>query len=192
MLPVRSQIWRAANRLGGRRFRTWSQNDQYRQGRWSALGRNRRPMVTELVEKLADGGRVVEHACGEGHLFDLVDPGAYRHYTGYDISPVAIESATNRVGSARRRFEVQDMTTWAGDRDLDLIVAEECLNYLRPRQLERFLTTCRASLQPRGALLTTFYDPTGQTREVEICRAAFPDHELVPDPTGALVMVLRP
>ena len=47
-----------ANRWGSRRLRAWSQNDQYRRGRWTRLAESRRPTVAELVTTLAGGGAV--------------------------------------------------------------------------------------------------------------------------------------
>lgn len=192
MPPVRASLWKIANRFGTRRLAAWSQNDQYRRGRWAHLAEGRRPKVTELVEKLADGGRIVEHACGEGHLIRTVDPSAYSSYVGYDISEVAVASARSRATDMMCRFEVQDITTWPGDTGIRLIVAEECLNYLRPGQLATFLERCRASLTPDGAILATFHDIHRYPDTVETCLSRFPDHEVIDDAGGACYLVLRP
>lgn len=191
MTLLRTLLWKIANRFGGPRLRTWSQNDQYRNGRWNRQGDGRRPTVVDLVEKLADGGRVVEHACGQGHLAAQVDPECYTSYTGYDLSVVAIEAARQRSASDRCSFEVQDMLSWTGDSDLSLIVAEECLNYLRPGQLREFLGRCRASLAPGGAVLATFHDGRRYPDAVAECRAQFPAHEGISEGTS-LYLVLRP
>lgn len=189
---LRASMWRVANRSGVRPLVAWSQNDQYRRGRWAHLGEGRRPKVTELVEKLAAGGAIVEHACGEGHLAHSVDPRSYRSYVGYDLSEVAIASARSRAPSAACRFEVQDMSGWPGEDAVQLIVAEECLYYLRPAQLASFLDRCRASLAPDGALLATFHrrDRYGET--IERCQAQFPDHDVIDDVGGACYLVMRP
>jgi trans-aconitate methyltransferase len=189
---VRPPMWKLANRFGGSRGRTWSQNDQYRRGRWGYLADGRRARLTELVEQLAGGGRVVEHACGEGHLAAQVNPGSYLSYQAYDISDVAIAAARARGLPGHCRFEVLDFTAWAGDTDLSLIVVEECLNYLRPAQLGPFLDRCRASLGPGGAVLATFHDPSLYPAAVAECRARFPRHEEISDGPSSLYLVLRP
>lgn len=192
MLNTREQIWRLARRFGGARLTAWAENDQYRRGKWVYLGNDRRPMVTELVEKLAAGGRVVEHGCGEGHLARSVDPRSYESYVGYDISEVAIELARSYESAPTCRFEVEEFTTWPGDRDLQLIVIEECLYYLRLAQMEPFLRRCHESLRPGGAMLVTFTDPVRYQSTVDACCREFPDNEHIDDENGARYLVMRP
>lgn len=192
MSAIRPVLWRVANRWGPRRLRAWSQNDQYRQGRWARLAGARRPAVVELVTELAAGGDVVEFGCGEGHLAGAVDPDAYSTWVGYDIAALAVEGARARAGSDRCRFEVLDCTAWPGASGVQLIVAEECLYYLRGADLRRFLERCRASLAPGGAMLATF-SRAGRHPEAEAaCGVVFPDVDLVDDPAGGRYLVLRP
>lgn len=186
----RELVWRIANRLGSRRLVTWSQNDQYRRGKWEKLATDRRPRVVELVEQLADQGRVVEHGCGEAHLALAVDPATYGSYVGYDISGVAIASARRRLTHSACRFEVQDIVTWPGDSGLQLIITEECLNYLRPAQLTEFLSRCRSSLSAGGAMLATFHDQSCYPEAVRECRSQFPNHEAIED-GASLYLILR-
>jgi SAM-dependent methyltransferase len=197
MTPIRQLLWRLANRFGGRRLKTWSQNDQYRQGKWHYLAEERRPMVTRLVERLADGGRVLEFGCGEGHLAARVNPDCYQHYVGYDISDIAIANARQRPLSERCQFEVQDINAWPGEAGLTLIIVEECLNYLRPGELAQFLGRCRHSLtgnglDDRGALLATFHDRTRYQGAIAACKAAFGTHEEILDQSDSLYLILRP
>lgn len=192
MISIRPALWRMANRWGSRRLRAWSQNDQYRRGRWARLGGSRRPAVVDLVAELAAGGAVVEFGCGEGHLALAVEPAAYSSWVGFDIARVAVERARQRAGSDRCRFEVLDCTAWPGASGVQLIVAEECLYYLRGADLRRFLERCRASLAPEGAMLVTF-SRAGRHPEAEAaCGSTFDDIDTVDDPTGGRYLVLRP
>lgn len=192
LTSIRRALWSAANRWGGRRLRAWSQNDQYRRGRWTRLAESRRPAVAELVTTLADGGAVVEFGCGEGHLARRVDPASYRSYVGYDIAEVAVARARELAGTDRCRFEVLDCTAWDGAHGLTLIVAEECLYYLRGGDLHRFLERCRDSLASDGAMLATFHRG-GRYPETEAeCRRVFARVEEIGDPEGGRYLVLRP
>ncbi len=192
MIPIRPALWKMANRWGSRRLRAWSQNDQYRRGRWARLAASRRPLVVELVSDLAAGGAVVEFGCGEGHLALAVDPAAYSTWVGYDIASVAVERARQQAGSNRCRFEVLDCAAWPGDSGLQLIVSEECLYYLHGADLRRFLERCRASLVPHGAMLVTF-SRAGRHPEAEAaCGLVFADVDTVDDPSGGRYLVLRP
>lgn len=181
-----------ANRWGSRRLRAWSQNDQYRRGRWARLGGSRRPAVVDLVTELAAGGAVVEFGCGEGHLALAVEPAAYSTWEGYDIARVAVERARQQAGSDRCRFEVLDCTAWPGASGVTLIVAEECLYYLRGADLHRFLERCRASLSPDGAMLVTFSRAGRHPGAEAACRLAFVGVDTVDDPVGGRYLVLRP
>lgn len=192
MSAIRPVLWRVANRWGSRRLRAWSQNDQYRRGRWARLAGSRRPAVVELVTGLAAGGDVVEFGCGEGHLASAMDPSVYSTWLGYDIAALAVESARTRAGSDRCRFEVLDCTAWPGASGLQLIVAEECLYYLRGADLHRFLERCRDSLAPGGAMLATFSRPGRHPETEDACGQVFPAVELVDDPSGGRYLVLRP
>lgn len=192
MTTIRAALWRVANRWGSRRLRAWSQNDQYRRGRWARLAGARRPAVVGLVTELAASGDVVEFGCGEGHLACAVDPASYGTWIGYDIAALAVETARGRAGSDRCRFEVLDCTAWPGASGLQLIVAEECLYYLRGTDLRRFLERCRDSLAPGGAMLATF-SRAGRHPETEAaCGLVFPAVEVIDDPDGGRYLVLRP
>lgn len=192
MPSLRRSLWKVANRSGSGRLRSWAQNDQYRTGRWDYLALNRRPEVVDLVEKLADGGLVVEFGCGEGHLAAQVDPACYRQYIGYDLASVAVATANARMISDRCRFQVLDMATWPGDQDVSLIVAEECLYYLRPAELHRFLNTAVSSLKPGGAILGTFHSASSYPEVIDTCRHRFSRCEEIGNAIGSLFLIMRP
>ncbi len=187
---LRSTGWRLANRFGGTSLRAWSQNDQYRQGRWDRLADGRRPEVIHLAEELAAGGAIVELGCGEGHLARRLDPSTYRQYLGLDISSIAIDNARD-LGLERCWFEVQDLATWPGTSGADLIIAEESLYYLPAGGRRRLLDRCHRSLTPGGAILVTFSDGATHGPVIEQCQELFDDHTIVLGEHGAVFLVLR-
>ncbi len=191
MPGVRAMGWRLANRFGNTTLRAWSLNDQYRRGHWEALAAGRRSEVVELVERLADGGFVVELGCGEGHLIRTVDPASYDRYLGLDISEVAIEAA-RRDPPPRCRFEVQDLSTWVGTNGADLIISEESLYYLRPATRELLLQRCGRSITPDGAVLVTFSDGAEHAAVIDQCCRLFPRHSIIDGPGPSIFLVLRP
>lgn len=145
---------------------------EFRAGVW-----DRGPRSSELVRlacELCNGGRLVEFGCGEGTLPIALPAHAFSDYLGYDVSAVAIRRARDRIaaaGVARVRFEQEDMARWNGDSGVSLIVAEEVLYYLDPRQRAAFLARCRVSLTSDGSLLVVVHDASKHAATIDSCRS---------------------
>jgi len=162
--------WRVL-RLAGLGRLSW--NAQFKAGVWCREGRS--PHTLSMAAKLCGGGRMIEFGCGEGNLPLLLPPGSFSDYTGFDISDVAVQTArklTREKGLANCRFEAGDMAEWTGADPVRLIVAEECVYYLPPPVLERFLKNCCASLDPKGAILVIVHSATKHAESLAVCRSA--------------------
>ena len=74
-------------------------DETFRNGQWHALGElsqtARHAIVAGYVHKLVGRGHVLDAGCGEGVLIDYFDP-ARIEYTGFDLSPTAIQRAKER------------------------------------------------------------------------------------------------
>jgi 2-polyprenyl-3-methyl-5-hydroxy-6-metoxy-1,4-benzoquinol methylase len=68
----------------------------FRNGQWSNLGSlsqtARHAVVAGYIHKLVPRGHVLDAGCGEGVLIEYLDLGRIQ-YTGFDLSPTAIERA---------------------------------------------------------------------------------------------------
>ena len=162
--------WRSLRALGLKK-NAW--DSQFRAGVWCQHERS--PHTAEKVRKLCGGGRLIEFGCGEGNLLDVLPPGSYTEYIGYDISAVAVQKAALRVrqmGLLNCRFEQCDMACWHGVSETSLVLAEECLYYLSSREIETFLRTALACLSQGGHILVVVHSAEKHARTLQVCREA--------------------
>jgi SAM-dependent methyltransferase len=85
-------------------------------------------VVSAYCRQLASNGSVLEIGCGEGFLLEHLDRSRYRHFTGIDISSVAIDRA-RALEDDRTTFLCTDAESYVPDRSHDLIVFNEVLEY---------------------------------------------------------------
>ena len=171
----RRVYWRVLRLLGAGRV-SW--NKQYESGLWNS-GR-RSPLTVSLVAELCQGGRLVEFGCGTGELPHLLPSGSFSTYVGMDISDVAVARARARAAEAGLRhceFNAVDMTSWAGAEGVSVILAEECLYYLKPPQIEQFLERACASLTPQGRIVVVVHSAEKHAVTLEVCRRTCRVHD---------------
>jgi 2-polyprenyl-3-methyl-5-hydroxy-6-metoxy-1,4-benzoquinol methylase len=80
-------------RHGTEATRRWVWNREYAAGRWNCLDSMPDDCVLPFLNAHAKGGRILDIGCGPGAIGEAIDPLAYQHYLGIDISDVAIEKA---------------------------------------------------------------------------------------------------
>ena len=166
-LPKRI-YWRLLRALGCSQS-SWDK--QFEAGVWDRGPRS--PHTVERVVKLCHGGRLVEFGCGEGTLAPLLPPSCYSEYFGFDISKVAVDRAAEKAlaaGMTNCHYEQGDMAKWTGIPGTALILAEECLYYLSPVEVEKFLRRCCECLVPDGHILVIVHSATKHKRTLDVCR----------------------
>src|SRR5437870_1451228 len=77
-------------------------NSEFSGGRWSCLDNTTGDCLYPYVEKYARNGNILDLGCGSGNTGVELDPAAYRHYTGVDISDAAVEQAKKRTEEKRQ------------------------------------------------------------------------------------------
>jgi 2-polyprenyl-3-methyl-5-hydroxy-6-metoxy-1,4-benzoquinol methylase len=80
--------------------------------------------------ELLGARNILDVGCGQGVLAARLRPVSYSRYLGVDISAVAIEQARTEVTDVRNSYVVADATNFRPDGQFDLIVFNECLNYM--------------------------------------------------------------
>lgn len=110
---------------------------------------------TYLAEyvKPVPGEKVLDLGCGPADVLDYL-PAV--NYTGLDISPEYIHSATQRFGT-RGRFLCGDVgqATIEGEQGtFDLVLATGVLHHLDDAQASRLFDLARLALRPAGRLVT--------------------------------------
>jgi len=174
MLAVcfRKLWWRALRGLG---FGRVSWNRQYSAGAWKCSSRSAHTLA--LVAKFCKGGKLIEFGCGEGELPHLLPAASYSEYLGIDISDKAIERAkirTEQAGILRTTFQQANMAEWTGTSGASLVLAEECLYYLTPHEIEAFLMRCSRSLRAEGHILVIVHSAAKHAKTLEVCRRVCP------------------
>ncbi|MCE0488312.1 class I SAM-dependent methyltransferase [Ornithinimicrobium sediminis] len=90
------------------------------------------PLVPELPDRLAQGIRVADIGCGQGHAVNLLAR-AYpdSDFVGYDFSEDALAVARAEAqewGLANARFELRDVTSLAGSGTFGLVTAFDAVH----------------------------------------------------------------
>lgn len=158
--------------------RVW--DEQYGRGEWDFLERSdelaRYALIAGYVAKLAPGGRVLDVGSGDGLLLDHLAPHGYEHYTGVDLSEVAVERGRTRQRPATR-FEAADAESWQPDGSFDVVVFNECLYYFE--QPEATTLAYLGHLAPGGvAIVSMFRSPRTDAIARRLARLVPPAEEV--------------
>jgi 2-polyprenyl-3-methyl-5-hydroxy-6-metoxy-1,4-benzoquinol methylase len=148
-------------------------DDQYASGGWSFLSNlgevAHYAVVVGYSNYVKPGGSVLDVGCGDGVLHDRFLATGYAHYTGVDISAVAIRTLTDR-DLPDTDFVAMDADTFEPRRAYDVIVFNETITYFRDpdatlRRYAEFLAddgilivSCHAESDRAHAILRTFMD----------------------------------
>lgn len=89
-------------------------------------------VIMGYASYLRPGGSVLDVGCGEGVLHERLRAVGYAHYTGVDISTVAIEALRARTANdpdSTREFVAADADEFTPSRTYDVVVFNESLTY---------------------------------------------------------------
>lgn len=132
-------------------------NREFASGHWTCLERTGSDPIYPHLEQYANNGNILDLGCGPGTTAIEVSPTAYAHYTGVDISEVALQTARRRSvqteHTARQEFVQADIAKYRPTRSYDVILGGDSLYYLPPRQLTPTLARYAQFLKPSGVLL---------------------------------------
>lgn len=117
-------------------------------------------VINEITQ--AEGGRVLEVACGAGSLSRLLK---YSSYHGIDISPAAIQIARQKTDRAPRRpgtvlpiYEAADFHNWPlPAQSFDVVACIDAISCFRDQQL--VLKKIAQCLRNSGRLVLTTINP---------------------------------
>ena len=105
-------------------------NDQYNRGRWSYLGQLSElahySVIVGYCQHFALHGKILDVGCGEAVLQQRLAILPYGHYTGIDISSVAIENA-QQYRNNRTEFHAVDAMSFQPDERYNIIIFNESL-----------------------------------------------------------------
>ncbi len=153
---------------------------QYASAEWDYL-RNieeapRFGIVSAYCRLLASDGSLLEVGCGEGFLLEQLDRSRYRHFTGIDISAVAIERA-RALEDDRTVFVRAEAESYVPDRTFEVIVFNEVLEYFdEPLELTR---RYEPFLAPGGHLVASMFAAPYTARSQRIWKMLESRYEVV-------------
>ncbi len=145
-------------------------NIEHKQLHWQTNKKSK--LMIEKISSLLNGGVLIEFGCGDGTLPGYLSKDSYSRYIGYDISSVAVSMCESANKDPKISFQTQDMSDWRGLKEIksDLIVCEECLNYLDEDSLIDFLRYCCESLDKSGAIFASFHSHTKHANTIKTIR----------------------
>lgn len=134
---------------------------EFSRGRWTCLDRPIGECRHPEVERYARGGAVLDMGCGPGSTGHELEPGSYIHYTGVDISQVAIDIARGRLlrEPAPHTYEQGDMLTYVPKGSFDVILFGDSIYYVALSQIPGMLRRYTNYLKPTGSIVVRVCDP---------------------------------
>jgi SAM-dependent methyltransferase len=176
--------------------RLW--NTEFSGGRWNCLEKSPDDCVYPFVEKYAKGGSILDLGCGSGNTGNELDATSYKHYTGIDISDVAIEAARKRSGETKRNekndYYQSDIVNYVPADRYEVILLRDSIYYLPGAQIVQVLNRYSSYLKEGGVFVVRMYNSSGKyktivdTIERHFC--VLEKHFL--DQSRALVLTFRP
>jgi len=144
-------------------------NVQFSGGKWNCLNTTSGDCVYAYVEKYARDGRILDLGCGSGNTGNELEAKAYRHYTGVDISDVAIETARRRTGENRRAnkniYFQSDLLTYAPTQPHDVILFRDSLYYAPMAMIGPMLERYSRYLKERGVFIVRLWGWGGSKQD---------------------------
>jgi SAM-dependent methyltransferase len=140
-------------------------DSEYRGGDWDYLGSigsiAGQTSILGYCQFLAPQ-TILDVGCGAGALASKLKILPYRSFLGIDISPEAIAQA-ERIRDARTDFAIAEADAFHTDRTFDVIIFNQCLNYL-PDPAATLAAYARL-LAPNGRIIVSLFD-TSRTRMI--------------------------
>jgi SAM-dependent methyltransferase len=174
-------------------------DNEFAEGKWSFLDETSGDFIYSFVEKWAHGGSILDLGCGSGNTANELSPGAYKKYTGVDISSIAIERATTRSAcnarSHKANFVQSDIVTYVPTEEFNVILFRESIYYIATNKIQSLLIRYAKYLGKEGVFIVRVWNTTNGRHKkiVELLETHFEMIEVKASPTSSsLVMVFRP
>jgi SAM-dependent methyltransferase len=176
--------------------RLW--NSEFSSGRWDCLDETRGDCVYRFLERYANGGRILDLGCGSGTTALELAPACYRHYTGVDISQVAIDKARRRSEAlqttGRHEFRQADIFSYVAAGRFDIILFRDSIYYVPHARIAAMLGRYAGCLNDCGVFIVRMAGGRdAYAAIVEAIEGAFDVVEThVSEDPKACVLVFRP
>lgn len=141
-------------------------NISHARGVWEIQEKS--PILLDLIRQNSNGGRIIEFGCGDGSLVRHLDNQDYSFYLGTDISTTAIERCLAKYKTEKSDFYVSSIEGWAGnEKDINILLCEECINYVSIDGIAEFFDLATRSLVPEGVIVIVMHSATKHKKIVD-------------------------
>ena len=172
-------------------------NAEFSKGRWDHLARTDGDCLYPYLEKYGHDGSILDLGCGSGNTGAELATGAYRDYTGVDISDVAIEKAKKKAAedgrTEKNRYFQGDISSYEPRQQFDVILLRESIYYIPGPIMMDTLHRYSKSLRPGGVIIVRLW--TSQGKYGGIVKAIESNFEIVEKnvscPSETAVLVFR-
>lgn len=130
---------------------------QYGKGAWEQLSTEhaRFDAVIALIREHYRSPAILEIGCGKALMLQRMNAGEFSHFTGVDLSEVAIAYAKS-FETERIHFVCADMQTFEPQQPYDVVAFNESLYYAKdPAQVFRHYLSY---LRPGGSIIVTAFE----------------------------------
>lgn len=171
---------------------------EFSRGRWNCLDSTPGDCVYPFVERYGARGAILDLGCGSGTTGNELSATGYRHYTGVDISDVALEKARRRTAENGRahhhEYVRSDISTYVPARQFDVVLFRDSIYYVPHRRIRSMLERYARHLDPGGVFIVRMANGAGKYRAiVDAIEDSFEvvEKRLFTRP-DAIVLVFRP
>lgn len=169
---------------------------EYSTGSWDHRGDYACPDLSEIILRYLNEGNILDLGCGDGVIGQNLPPALYNHYTGVDISEVAIQKAIQRCGELspekieKDHYVACDIVSYTPRESQHVILFRFSINYVPKLMIPSVLERYQKHLDQDGVIILIQNDPGRHAYIREIVRSGF---EILEEQSlaGTLTLVFR-
>lgn len=172
-------------------------NAEFASGKWDNLAHTQEDCLYPYLERYLNGGSVLDLGCGLGNTGAELAAETYSHYTGVDISDVAVEFAKKKTQEHGRieknEYFRADILSYQPTKRFDVILFRESIYYVSGPPLKGLLARYAQFLKQGGVFMVRLWTGTGKySGIVDFLEANYSMVEkYAPQPSGPVILVFR-
>lgn len=152
-----------------------------------------RSRINDWIEQYVDGGAILDLGCSDGHVGFSLDPRCYSHYTGVDLSTVAIARAQKMhsdFNKTKNRFLKGEIYSYKPEECYKVILFKDSIYYTSNYVILRCLKRLSKNLDSSGVFVVHMDNIHRHERIRQLIRKNFNVLEETNrlDPSGILIV----
>jgi SAM-dependent methyltransferase len=162
---------------GGKRIKEWIWNREFSGGRWDCLKDTAGDCVYKFIEKYCNNGSILDLGCGSGNTGNELDITRYNHYTGIDISGVAIKNAIDRIKLGNRGdknlYYQFDIAKYIPNQKYNVVLFRDSIYYSPVSSIKPLLDRYSSFLKDNGVFIIRICDREAYGEYVELIESHY-------------------